>query len=167
VSRPRLILVVAMDLDRGIGVDNALPWHLPADLAHFKRVTSGHPIIMGRKTYDSIGRPLPQRRNIVITRDAAWSRDGVETAPSLEAAIAMAGADGVDTACIIGGAQIFAQALAGGAADQVIITEIGHRFQCDTFFPSLPEGWHESARERFQAAAQGYEYAFVTYEKAS
>lgn len=165
-ARPRLILVVAMDQQRGIGLNNALPWHLPADLAHFKRTTAGYPIIMGRKTYDSIGRPLPKRRNIVVTRDAAWSREGVDTAPSLAAAIAMAAEGGVDIACIIGGAQIFAQALAEGAADVLVITEIAHSFDCDTFFPALPAGWTETARERFHADEQGFDYAFVTYEKA-
>lgn len=162
--RAHLTLVVAIDAARGIGVDNALPWHLPADLAHFKRVTLGRPIIMGRKTYESIGRPLPQRRNIVVTRDAGWGRDGVETAASLAAAIAMVGAQ---DACIIGGAQVFAEALAAGAADRLVITEIDHTFRCDTFFPPLPAGWVETARERHHAPEQGFNYAFVTYEKAN
>jgi dihydrofolate reductase len=87
--RAHLTIVVAMDAKNGIGVDNQLPWHLPEDLAHFKRVTLGHPIVMGRKTFDSIGRPLPGRRNIVVTRDPAWRRDGVEVAHSLEDAIAL------------------------------------------------------------------------------
>jgi dihydrofolate reductase len=88
-----ITLVVAMDAQRGIGVDNQLPWHLPEDLAHFKRVTLERPIIMGRKTFDSIGRPLPKRRNIVVTRNRAWSHEGVEVAASLQEAIALAGDD--------------------------------------------------------------------------
>ena len=162
MDRPLLTLVVAMDAQRGIGVDNRLPWHLPEDLAHFKRVTMGHPIIMGRKTYDSIGRPLPNRRNIVVTRDGAWQRDGVDAVGSLGQAIALA--DGA-AACIIGGAQIFAQALAEGAADRLIITEIAHTFDCDTFFPALSEDWKEISREQHHAEAAGFDYAFVIYEK--
>ena len=88
-SAPHLTLVVAVDANNGIGLDNQLPWHLPADLAHFKRVTLGKPIIMGRKTFDSIGRPLPKRRNIVVTRNAGWSHEGVDSAASLDAAIAL------------------------------------------------------------------------------
>ncbi|MDB5962886.1 MAG: dihydrofolate reductase [Massilia sp.] len=157
-----ITLVVAMDRKRGIGVDNALPWHLPEDLAHFKRVTTGHPIIMGRKTFESIGRPLPNRRNIVVTRDAQWAHAGVEAAPSLDAAIGLL--EGAP-ACIIGGGQIFAQALERGLADRAIVTEIDRDFACDTFFPPLPAGWTETARERHQSAG-GIDYSFVTYEKA-
>jgi dihydrofolate reductase len=162
MDRPLLTLVVAMDAQRGIGVDNRLPWHLPEDLAHFKRVTMGHPIIMGRKTFESIGRPLPNRRNIVVTRDAAWQHAGVDAAGSLEQAITLAGGA---AACIIGGAQIFQQALASGAADRLIITEIAHTFECDTFFPPLPAGWTEVSREHHHAEAAGFDYAFVIYEK--
>ena len=159
---PILTLVVAIDAERGIGVDNALPWHLPEDLAHFKRVTSGHPIIMGRKTFDSIGRPLPNRRNIVMTRDSAWRHEGVETAASLAAAIALL--DG-ERASIIGGGQIFAEVLAQGLARRAVITEIDHDFKCDTFFPLLPAGWRETARERQNDSVSGYAYSYVTYEK--
>src|SRR3954471_16431309 len=97
----QITLVVAMDAKRGIGVDNRLPWHLPEDLAHFKRVTLGHPIIMGRKTFDSIGRPLPGRRHIVVPRNAGWSHAGVEVAGSLQEATTLAGGE---QASIIGGA---------------------------------------------------------------
>jgi dihydrofolate reductase len=158
----QLTLVVAMDAQRGIGVDNTLPWRLPEDLAHFKRVTSGHPIVMGRKTFDSIGRPLPNRRNIVITRNAEWRHEGVEAVTSLEAALALAG-DG--EVFIIGGAQVFAAAM--HLADKMIVTEIAHTFKCDTFFPPLaPQAWRETARETHHSAANGYDYAFVTYVKA-
>jgi dihydrofolate reductase len=101
-----LTIIVAMDAQRGIGINNTLPWKLPEDLAHFKRVTTGHPIIMGRKTFDSIGRPLPNRRNIVITRNADWRHDGVEAVTSIEAAVALLdGADGY----LIGGAEFIAR----------------------------------------------------------
>jgi dihydrofolate reductase len=156
-----LTLVVAIDAQRGIGVNNTLPWHLPEDLAHFKRVTSGHPIIMGRKTFDSIGRPLPNRRNIVVTRNPGWRHEGVEAVTSLAAAVALAGGE---RAFIIGGAQIFAESM--GIADQMIITEIGHTFECDTFFPPLAAGeWTETAREPHHSDANGFDYSFVTYSK--
>ena len=158
----QLTLVVAMDAQRGMGVDNSLPWRLPEDLAHFKRVTSGHPIIMGRKTFDSIGRPLPNRRNIVVTRNAAWRHDGVEAAASLDTALKLA--DGGEV-FIIGGAQIFAESMQ--MADKMIVTEIAHTFTCDTFFPPLDQqAWTETARETHYSEANGYDYAFVTYLKA-
>jgi dihydrofolate reductase len=155
-----LTLVVAMDAQRGIGVDNQLPWHLPEDLAHFKRVTLGHPIIMGRKTFDSIGRPLPKRRNIVVTRNAAWSHEGVDVAGSLQEAVALAG---TEPASIIGGAQIFNEAMA--FADRMIVTHIDGVYRCDTFFPEIdPAVWLEVAREE-QRSADGVAFAFVTYER--
>ena len=157
----QLTLVVAMDAQRGIGVDNKLPWHLPEDLAHFKRVTLGHPIIMGRKTFDSIGRPLPKRRNIVVTRNADWSHEGVEVAGSLEQAVALAGDE---PASIIGGAQIFGEAMA--IADRMIVTHIDGVYRCDTFFPPIDRAaWRETARETHHSDTNGYNYAFVTYER--
>lgn len=157
----QLTLVVAMDRQRGIGVDNKLPWHLPEDLAHFKRVTLGRPIVMGRKTFDSIGRALPGRRNIVVTRNAGWSHAGVEVALSLQQAVAMLGDQ---EASIIGGAQIFNESMA--LADRLIVTEIDHAFRCDTFFPPIEPGeWVETARERHHSEANGFDYSFVTYEK--
>ena len=154
-----LTLVVAIDAQRGIGVNNQLPWHLPEDLAHFKRVTLGRPMIMGRKTFDSIGRPLPGRRNIVVTRNPEWRHEGVEAVTSLEAAIALVGDE---EASIIGGAQIFEAALP--LADRMIVTEIAHAFACDTFFPAIdPAVWVESARERHRSESNGFDYAYVTY----
>lgn len=158
----QLAIIVAMDRNRGIGIDNQLPWHLPEDLAHFKRLTTGHPIVMGRKTYDSIGRPLPNRRSIVVTRNPHWRHDGVEAVGSLDAAVALAG----DTpAFIIGGAQIFAEALA--VADRLIVTHIDQAFDCDTFFPPIDLGvWQESERQAYHAAS-GLPYAIVTYQRQS
>lgn len=157
----QLTLVVAIDAARGIGVDNALPWHLPEDLAHFKRVTLGKPIVMGRKTFDSIGRPLPKRRNIVITRNAGWSHEGVEAAGSLQAAIDLIGGE---PASIIGGAQVFTEAMA--RADCMIVTEIDHVFRCDTFFPPIdPAVWVETARETHHSEANGFDFAYVTYTR--
>jgi dihydrofolate reductase len=154
-----LTLVVAIDANNGIGVDNKLPWHLPEDLAHFKRVTLGRPIVMGRKTFDSIGRALPGRRNIVITRNAAWAHPGVETALSLDAAVALLGGE---RASIIGGAQIFNEALP--IADEMIVTNIAQTYHCDTFFPAIdPATWAETAREDHHA--NGVDFAFVTYQR--
>jgi len=157
----QLTLVVAMDAERGIGIDDRLPWHLPEDLAHFKRVTLGHPIIMGRKTFDSIGRPLPKRRNIVVTRNPGWSHEGVEVAHSLEQAIAMA--DG-EQASIIGGAQIFGEAM--DLADRMIVTHIDRVYACDTFFPEIDGAvWTESARDAQRSADGELAFSFVTYER--
>ena len=156
----QLTLVVAMDAQRGIGVDNKLPWHLPEDLAHFKRVTLGHPIIMGRKTFDSIGRPLPKRRNIVVTRNAGWAHEGVEAAGSLREAIALAGDE---QASIIGGAQIFAESLQ--LADRMIVTHIDGIYRCDTFFPEIDAAlWTVTAREDHRSS-DGVAFSFVTYER--
>lgn len=156
-----LTIIVATDQQGGIGFKNTLPWKLPEDLAHFKRITTGHPIIMGRKTFDSIGRPLPNRRNIVITHNTQWKHEGVEAAASMEAALAMLdGADGF----VIGGAQIYKQSLA--MADRLIITEIGGTYDCDAFFPKFDQTeWHETTREAHVSTASGLPYAFVTLQR--
>lgn len=163
MAETRITLVVAMDRERGIGVQNRLPWHLPEDLAHFKRVTSGHAIIMGRKTFDSIGRPLPNRRNIVITRDAAWRRDGVDAVTSLPQALTLAGSG---EAFVIGGAEIFRLALP--AASRMIVTEIDARFDCDTFFPAIDAArWTAASREPHHSAATGLNYAIADYRRTA
>ncbi|WP_343733048.1 dihydrofolate reductase [Duganella sp.] len=157
----KLTIIVATDAKNGIGINNTLPWKLPEDLAHFKRLTTGHPIIMGRKTFDSIGRPLPNRRNIVITRNAGWQHDGVDTVGSIEAAIALLdGAEGF----VIGGAEIYRQSMQ--LADQLIITQIAHTFDCDAFFPEIDaNAWQETAREEHVSDASGLKYAFVTLRR--
>lgn len=157
-----MTLILAMDIRRGIGIRNTLPWRLPEDLAFFKRTTSGHPIIMGRKTFESIGRPLPNRRNIVVTRNADWGHPGIETANSLEQALRLAG-DG--EMFVIGGAQIFAESLP--LASKLIVTEIGKEFECDTFFPDLnPSEWKEVSRETHFSDLNDCPYAFVVYERS-
>jgi dihydrofolate reductase len=155
-----LAIIVAADQKRGIGINNTLPWKLPEDLAHFKRLTTGHAIIMGRKTFESIGRPLPNRRNIVITRNTEWRADGVETVHSIEAARDLVAGDA--RAYIIGGAQVYEQALA--LADEVIITEIQSVYACDAHFPDLGPEWRETARDP-HVSADGLAYAFVTLRK--
>jgi dihydrofolate reductase len=157
----QLTLVVAIDANNGIGINNQLPWHLPEDLAHFKRTTSGHPIIMGRKTFDSIGRPLPNRRNIVVTRNADWKHDGVEAVTSVAAAKALVGDA---QAFIIGGGQIFTDTLA--EADRLIVTHIDKTFDCDAFFPSIdPALWKEVACEEHHSEANGFDFSYVTYDR--
>jgi dihydrofolate reductase len=154
-------IIVAIDRQRGIGINNGLPWRLPEDLAHFKRTTSGHPIIMGRKTFDSIGRPLPNRRNIVITRNPEWRHDGVETVASLSAAAALL-ADA--EAFVIGGSQIYAEALP--LSDRLVVTEIGKTYECDTFFPEISaRQWREVARDSHHSEQSGLDFAFVTYQR--
>jgi dihydrofolate reductase len=157
----KLTIIVATDAQRGIGINNTLPWKLPEDLAHFKRTTTGHPIIMGRKTFDSIGRPLPNRRNIIVTRNDKWSHDGVEAVGSINAAIALL--DGVE-GFVIGGAEIYQQSLP--LASELIITQIAHTFDCDAFFPEIDAAaWQETAREEHVSETSGLHYAFVTLRR--
>lgn len=160
MSLPRITFIVAMDRNRGIGVNNRLPWRLPEDLAHFKRTTTGHSIIMGRKTYDSIGRPLPNRRNIVVTRNPSWQAAGVESVLSPQAACDLV-PDG-EQAFIIGGAELFVQTLP--LADCLIVTEINAEYPCDTFFPAIDsDHWKETDRQEYHSASSGLDYAIVTY----
>lgn len=134
-------LIVARAANGIIGRDNGMPWHLPADLAHFKRTTLGRPVIMGRRTWESIGRPLPGRRNIVVTRNAAFPAPGAEIVGSLEAA--WRAVDGSDEVFVIGGGQLYAEALPG--ADRIYVTEIGETIEGDTRFPDLDPGdWTET-----------------------
>jgi dihydrofolate reductase len=156
-----LTLIVATERHNGIGINNTLPWRLPEDQAFFKRTTTGHPILMGRKTFESIGRPLPNRRNIVITRNHDWQHEGAETAGSLQQAADIAG-DG--EVFVIGGAQIYVEALP--LASRLIVTEIAADFACDAFFPAIdPAVWEEVSREPHHSAEQGFAYAFVIYRR--
>jgi dihydrofolate reductase len=161
-AQPRISLIVAMDRKRGIGIGNKLPWKLPEDLAHFKRTTTGHAMIMGRKTFESIGRPLPGRRSIVVTRNPAWQAEGVLTASTPEQACALAQHE--EHAFIIGGAELFAQTIA--LADRMIVTEIDAEFECDTFFPEVDHAdWQETGRAALHSAASGLDFAIVTYDR--
>ncbi len=162
-----LTIIVATDANNGIGIANTLPWHLPEDLAHFKRTTSGHAIIMGRKTFESIGRPLPNRRNIVITRNPDWQHQGVEAATSIPAALALLNETTNEEAFIIGGAEIYAASLA--LCNHLIVTEIDKTFDCDAFFPTRPandeQQWQEVSRTSHHSEEQDFDYAFVVYER--
>lgn len=158
---PRLTLVVAYSDNRAIGRDNALPWKLPGDLAHFKRTTLGSPIIMGRKTWESLGRPLPGRINVVVSRNAQYAAQGAVVVPTLADAVRVCG--DVADAYVIGGAQIYAQAIP--LAQRLIATEVHAQVDGDAFFPELPAGqWQEVSREP-QPAENGYTYDFVVYER--
>ena len=142
-----------------------MPWHLPEDLAHFKRTTLGHCIVMGRKTWDSIGRPLPGRRNIVVTRNPHWRAAGAEAAASLEDALSRCGMDDV---FVIGGGELYAEALRRPVAG-IHLTEIDADFEGDAFFPALEAGrWDERSRVHVAATAQRpYGFDFVHYEAAA
>ncbi len=163
---PRITIIIARARNGVIGSNGTLPWRLPEDLAHFKATTTGHAIIMGRKTWDSIGRPLPRRRNIVVTRNTAWSAPGAERASSIDAAIALCAAD--SEVFIIGGAQLYGEAEA--RADRLILTEIEHDFEGDTLWPApSPDIWQEISREQHHSQADStgtrFSYAFVTYTR--
>lgn len=160
-SRPRISIIAAVARNGVIGRDNAMPWHLPDDLKRFRALTTGHPIIMGRRTHESLGRPLPERRNIVISRDPAFVAPGCEAMPALDAALAACA--GASEVFIIGGAQLYAAALP--LADRLQLTEIEADFEGDTRFPPFDRRqWCETARERGRAEAD-FGYDFVTYER--
>lgn len=158
-----VVLVVAVARGGVIGADGALPWYLPADLAHFKRLTLGHAVIMGRATFESIGRPLPQRLNIVLTRRCDYAPPGVEVVASLANAYALAAAHG-GPAMVIGGAEVFAQVLPD--AQRIELTEVHADLPGDTHFPPLGPAWREVAREDHPGDARNaYPYSFVTYRR--
>jgi dihydrofolate reductase len=149
-------LVVAMARNRVIGRDNRLPWRLPADLAYFKQVTMGHPVIMGRRTWESIGRPLPGRKNIVVSRNREYTAPGAAVVDSLEAAWQAAGA--VEEACVIGGTSLFAEALPG--ADRIHLTEVDADVPGDTYFPPFDRSqWTEREVAR-HPRDERHEYPF-------
>lgn len=163
--RPMLALIAAVDRQYAIGRDGALLWHEAEDQKHFRAVTMGCPVIMGRKTWDSLPpkfRPLPGRRNIVVTRNAQWRADGAEAAPSLEAALAMA--SGAARAFVIGGGELYVAAMA--QADELVLTEIDAVFdRADTYFPPIDRARFVESTRAVQRSADGTGYAFVTYRR--
>jgi dihydrofolate reductase len=161
---PRISIVAALARNRAIGRGNAMPWRLPEDLKRFRRLTMGHAVIMGRKTFESIGVPLSGRNNIVITRSSDWSAPGCAVVHSLEGALAAA--RGVEEAFVIGGAQIYALALS--FARRLYLTEIERDFEGDAFFPEFERSrWREVSRERRSSGGEGsFDYAFVEYERS-
>jgi len=161
----RVSLVAAMDRNRLIGADDRLPWRLPADLAHFKRLTLGKPVLMGRRTFESIGRPLPDRHNIVVTRDPGFRADGCTVAHSIDAGIAAAAL--APEVMVIGGASVYAQCL--GRAGRMYLTRIDAEFEGDTFFPAWdPAEWREVERQVFEPDERNaYPYRFEVLERVS
>jgi dihydrofolate reductase len=165
----RIVFVVARSENGVIGHDGKLPWHIPSDLQFFKRVTLGKPIIMGRKTYESIGKPLPRRLNIVVTRDANWRAEGTVTAGDLPSALAVAYEEahrtGVDEIAVIGGGEIFRQAFVH--ADRVYLTEVHLDVPGDAVFDlALPTGWHETSRERHAPDTPGGPpFSFIVWDR--
>jgi len=159
----RLSIVVAMDGNRLIGKDNQLPWYLPADLAFFKKLTTGNTILMGRKTFDSIGRPLPSRRNIIITRNTNIEITGCEVVNSIEEALSLA--QGETEVMVIGGAKLYQQILP--IADRLYITQIEGEFDGDAYFPSYNEvEWSQiSIDSREPDENNHYKYHFITLDR--
>jgi dihydrofolate reductase len=163
----KLSLIVAVSRNGVIGLNNQLPWHLPEDLKYFKSVTMGKPIVMGRKTYDSIGRPLPGRTNIVITRDPAWHAPGVEVAQSLEAALALGKkaceAAGAEEIMVIGGEQIYRMCIEN--ADRLYLTQVDAEVEGDAFFPGIDlNAWHQ-VDMKLPATTDTHPYRFLILDR--
>ena len=161
----KLSLIVATSENDVIGNKNSLPWHLPADLLHFKKITMGHPVLMGRKTFESIGKPLTGRTNIIITRQEGYEKPGCITAQSIDEAINLCMEE--DEVFIIGGADIIAQSL--DRVEKVYLTRIHEAFDGDTFLPPfLPARWKESRREdRGPDEKNDYAFSFIELERIS
>lgn len=154
-------LIVAHDKNRVIGYEKKMPWHLPGELKYFKEQTMGKPMIMGRKTFESIGRPLPGRRNIVITRNENYNAEGIEVVSSLEEALKLVSKE--QEIMIIGGEQIFKLALP--IADRLYITKIDYEFQGDTFFPQYGDEWTMISISEPIEVPDGYAYTYYIYDR--
>lgn len=159
-----LSIIVAFDRNRTIGKDNQLPWHLPRDLANFKKVTMGHPIVMGRKTYESIGRPLPGRENIILTRNRSYEADGCKIIHTIDD-LRQIKQQYNDELFILGGAEIFKEVLP--EVDRLYVTYIDAEFVGDTFFPEVDlNEWKEISREKgIKDENNPYDYEFIVYER--
>lgn len=160
----RISLIAAVAQNGVIGREGGLPWRIPEDLKFFKATTLGKPVIMGRKTFQSIGKPLPGRLNIVLTRDRGWHAPGVTATHDLDAALRAARDSGADEAMIIGGADIYEMALPG--AHRIYLTRIAREFDGDALFPAFdPAEWREIARQEKTAGDVPFDYHFVTLER--
>lgn len=159
---PKIYLVAAVAANGVIGRDGQLPWRLPEDLKHFKNVTMGHPVIMGRRTWESLGkfRPLPGRENIVVTRNAAYEAPGAKVASSLQSALALCA--GEDRVSVIGGQQLFAEALP--IADGLDLTELHRDYEGDTWFPPFDRSKWKATKREAHTAKDGMRFDFVLYE---
>ncbi|WP_288131514.1 dihydrofolate reductase [Microbulbifer sp.] len=161
-------MIVAAARNGAIGRENTLPWKISGDLQFFKRTTLGKPIVMGRKTFESIGRPLPGRRNIVITRNPAWQAEGVDVVGSLDRALELAAEEaikvGADEIMVIGGAQIYNQAMP--LARRLYVTEVEAEIEGDAHFPALDDRWREVSRDCYPASEKDeYNYCLVQYDR--
>ncbi|WP_323910971.1 type 3 dihydrofolate reductase [Aeromonas veronii] len=161
----KISMIAAMAHDRVIGKDNQMPWHLPADLAHFKRVTLGKPVLMGRKTFESIGRPLPGRRNLVISRNPDYQAEGIEVVGSVEAALALLAGSSVEALMVIGGGHLYAEMLP--SADCLYLTQIDLAVEGDTRFPAFDDGqWQRIACESHPADEKNpHPYSFEIWQR--
>ena len=161
----RITIIAAIANNNALGKDNDLIWHLPADLKRFKQVTSGHHILMGRNTFESIGKPLPNRTTVIITRNNNYKAAGCIVVDSIEKALEVSKND--DQIFIIGGAQIYKQAMESNWVDQLDITQVHHSFEADVYFPEIDsEIWEEISREDFSADKKNqYNYSFIRYKK--
>ena len=161
----KLSVVAAVARGGVIGRGGTLPWHLPEDMANFRELTMGHPVVMGRRTWDSLPdrfRPLPGRRNVVVTRNETWAADGAERAGSLDDALELL--DGEPQAFVIGGAELFAEALP--RADELLLTELDLEVEGDTFFPHWVRGDFEEVSREPHVSEEGTPFAFVEYERS-
>ena len=160
-------LIVAISKNRAIGIDNQIPWYLPADLKYFKRTTLGHHILMGRKSYLSIGKPLPRRTNLVLTRNTFFTAAGIQVVHSIEEGIELAKAAGEDELFIIGGGEIYRQSME--LVDRMYITEVDIETEGDTFFPKIDESrWELSSEEHHKADERNkWNYCFKVYDRSS
>ncbi len=169
MNRPRVTLLVARAANGVIGRDKAMPWHLPEDLKHFRATTMGHPIVMGRRTFESIGRALPGRRTIVVSRDPQWQAPGVERAGSVDDAIRLAAGPGPEPAIdgseifVVGGSSIFAAAMA--RADRALVTELADAFDGDTVFPPLDASQWQCQQGEMCVSVNGMHYRIDEYRR--
>ena len=162
-SKQTITIIAAIANNNALGKNNDLIWHLPADLIRFKKTTTGHHIIMGRNTFESIGKPLPNRTTVIITRNENYKAAGCVVVNSLEKALEVAKND--ETPFIIGGAQIYKQAIL--LADKLDITEVHHSFDADVYFPEIDRNiWKETNRQLFKADGKNkFDYSFVSYSR--
>jgi dihydrofolate reductase len=164
VSTPELVGIAAVARNGVIGADGDIPWRIPADWRRFKALTTGHTLVMGRKTYDSIGRPLPGRTTVVVTRDRRWRGDGVLTAPSVDEALAQASARETETVWVAGGGEVYAATW--DRLTRLELTEVALEPAGSVRLPAVdPAVWHETAREEHDAGDGRPAYAFVSYAR--
>lgn len=165
MSPPRIAMIAALDTRRGIGLGNAMPWHLPDDFRHFKELTLGKPMLMGRRTAESLGRALPGRTNLVLSRTGQVPFDGMRAVTSLQQALQIAGDEGAQELCVIGGGEVYRQLI--DQANVLHLTWVQAQVPADTFFPEIdPAQWQEGQSVHHEADARhAFAFRFVTYRR--